>query len=445
MAADRDRGVSWEAVGDALDITRSAAHSRFADRLETIEHDIDAEQSLDVAWRRMRNLASKYLTPLIHGISELEQETRQHTSRNLLAAVMEPSFPAETRISAAQMLAILEHGDYSEALERLLQETTTHLASPQQIPAYRSDLQISGEAVSPSRLLDLSAWHARPSGQRDGEACSALISEAIQGFEARLRKLTADGADQSAPRHVQERLAVLLLIRFDELADPGDLEQAIQHLRAAHAASSPGSSEPAELLATALSRRYEHSHTPGDLAEAVTLLEEAVSDKGRVYGTDSLETFRVRYELAQSLVRSGDPGRGGQFLSELLRDQLRVLGPDHRDVLRTHDAYAMSLSDSGEHAEAEQILAELVTSQARVAGADHRDTTATRAHLLKVMTRRLTETGDSELIERLNLATWSVLTEGLTANREPRWTSPEGYEELPYLPRISLTSSQEDH
>ncbi len=422
VAAERNRGVSWEAIGEALGITRSTAHGRFADRLEASDKGTDAERALHIAWQQVHGLAETHLTPLTHSISELEPEARQHASGNLLAAAMEPSFPIETRITAAQMLATVEHGRHSQAMERLLQEAATQLGSPESVSAPSGDLQIAQEGVSPARLLNLSEWNNPLSAPQGGATRSTLINEAIQGFEALLQKISADGADHPARRRAAERLAALLLIRFDELADPGDLALAIQHLRGAHAARHDFEpSESAELLAIALTRSYEQGQDPADLAEAVALLKDAVDGKRRAYGADHPETFRVRFELAQSLVRSGDPAQASRLFAELLSDQVGALGADHPDMFRTRRAYALSLSESGDHARAEQILAELVASQARVLGADHQDTTATRAHLLKVMARRLKETGDAELIERLDVATWSMITDGLTRNPDSLW------------------------
>jgi Tetratricopeptide repeat len=440
VAAERDRGVSWEAIGDALNITRSTAHGRFADRLEEASaRQTDTEHALDLAWQRMLDLAEGHLTPLTHGIAELRPEARQQASRNLMAAVIEPSFPAETRIGAAQMVATMEPGKYSNAIERLLKEAAARSTSPDAAPVFPVDTGTVEDTVTPAWLVNHSAYDNRAFYELGDESRSELMNAAIQGLETVLEKITADGEDHSAQRLARERLAALLIIRFDERTNIDDLEQAIQNLRSTQAdAFDPDAVESAHLLALALGRQYDQYHNPASLAEAVALFNSVVSFKERVYGADHPEAFQARFDLAQLLARSGDPGHASQMLEELRTDQVRVLGADHPDVLQTQGAYALSLSETGNYARAEQLLADLVTRQARVLGAGHHITVTARAQLLKIMAARLTRAADAELIEQVNLEAWSMLAHALTGNRGLPHLSTQGLGELPYSTGLSI-------
>jgi tetratricopeptide (TPR) repeat protein len=435
VAAERNRGVSWETIGEALGITRSTAHGRFADRLENGTDETDAERELHLAWRRIRTMAEGHLAPLTRGVAELEPGSRQRVREDLLAASMEPSFPVELRIGAAQLLATLEHGEYAEAMERLLQDAVAHSASAELAPAAPIRPGAEHGAISPLGLLIVDACGSTPDRAAE-EMRAVLLDYAVEGFSALLDKLAADGADGSARQRNYERLAAALLIRFDRQANPDDIVRAVECLRSARSAG-PGSSSPeaTELLAAALRRSYRQGGDPDDLAEAVRLRRRVVTDRTRSYGPDHMETLKARFELAQELAIAGDAEPAGKLFDELLTKQLRQLGQDHPDVLRTRSAYARLLSKSGDYLKAEQILADLVAGQTESLGSDHPDTVASRAQLLKVMTARLVDTADAELIENFDLTAWPTLADGLIGRHEWPLLARDERSALPYRAR----------
>jgi hypothetical protein len=420
VAAERDRGVSWGAIGEALNVTRSTAHGRFADRVEaTTEHGISAERALDQEWQQVLTLAESHLTPLVSCIGALDTEGRRKLTENLQATVFEATLPEETRIGAVQMLVTLERGTYAGSLERILREGVGASGAPQHAQPSRAGSQLARGAISPVKLIDVSAPYGNSADHSGSGKRLALMNAAIEAHEALILKHEEIGNDHPGAADMRERIAALMLMRFDDLRDSSDLELAIGHLRSIHeTGDQPASSECLELLAAALNRRYKLRDDFADLHDAIELLARVVADKSQSFGNSHPETFRARFALAESIARSGDSELASRQFSELLMDQLRVLSSDHPDVLQTHEAYALALSECGELSRAEQILAEQVAIKTRVRGADHPETIDTRANLLKVMVRRLTETDDTELIARMDLAAWSIIADGLSGDPE---------------------------
>ena len=419
VVAERDRGVSWGAIGEALGgVSRSTAHGRFAERLEAVEHDSSAELALDHEWQRVVALAVGHLSPLISCIGALDASDRRELTENLLAAAMEPTLPDETRLGAAQVLATVEYGAHAKALEGILRRGAGPADEPRPALPQPPHGEPGRGVVPPARLLDVVAPYGKPEGRGGGRERTALMNKAIETFKVVLSKHEGSGNDDQGTGDARERIAALLLMRFDDVGDPYDLEQAIGHLRSVRGATGQPPAGSGELLAAALGRRYELRGDFADLADAIELQRGVVADKSRSFGSGHQETFRARFGLAQSIARSGDSARAIQQLNELLIDQLRVLSSDHPDVLRTQAAYAQALSECGEHGRAEQILAQQVVIQTRMRGADNPMTIRVRAQLLTVMVRRLTETEDAELIDRMDLAAWSVIADGLAGDHK---------------------------
>jgi tetratricopeptide (TPR) repeat protein len=338
VAAERARRVPWEVIGDALGITRSAAHSRFADRINA-SRDADAEQDLRQAWQSVLDLAGKQVTPLTHSIAELMPEDRQPAIDMLASLIRDRTAPDETRLASAMFLATIEGDKQAKVLERLLREspvsTETMSSVAQPAGEVTRDAYDESEISMPHRLILQAAVHQAPSHED--------LDHAIMGFEAVLQLASDRAALGPKGLLVQENLAIALLIRFDRRQDRMDLERAIDLIRSLLTVSTARRVERLSLLAEALHHRYGHMGDAAALQEAIMILNEAAHEAQDTLGADHPDTLATFHELALRIAETGHADEAVELFRRLLTGRERVLGADHPDTIRTRSAYLNAL------------------------------------------------------------------------------------------------------
>ncbi|MGJ6969246.1 tetratricopeptide repeat protein [Streptosporangium sp. G11] len=125
----------------------------------------------------------------------------------------------------------------------------------------------------------------------------------------------------------------------------------------------------------------EYLKEAGDIARAILLFEQNLSDLTGIIGSDNLDAFIIRSNLASVHQSAGRLDEAIALFELNLTDSMRVLGPDHRDVMASRNNLADAYRSAGRSDKAIALFELNLTEAIRVLGSDHVDILAGRGNL----------------------------------------------------------------